>query len=334
MRLFYPSPFTPDIPDGISAIFVDEKDSVKKTASGSLNAYQGWFKPALFGSDNKYFIHAMIQDRDAFVQRAYYRGPLQKKIFSILEGPSVTENKSWTLSFYFGPKEEGAMARVDSRLEQTLDYSGILAPISKIMLSFLKFLHKYLGNYGLAIILLTLLIRLSMFPFTMGGEKSSKQRAEMAKKMKYIEKKYKHDKEALSRAKAELIRKHGLPGLGACLPLLLQLPVFWALNRLLSSSIEFYQAPFFWWITDLSARDPYYVLPVCMVLVMLFQASIAEKSQRTLLIGVALFFGAITVNFAAGLALYIVVSVLLGVLQTIIQKKMKASRNGNVTVIR
>lgn len=334
MRLFYPSPFTPNIPKGISAVFVNEKGSVKKAASGSLKKHQGWFRPAMFGSDNKYFIHAMIQDRDAFVQRAYYRGPSQKKIFSILEGPLVTENTSWTLSFYFGPKEEGAMARVDSRLEQTLDYSGLLAPVSKIMLSILKFFYKYIGNYGLAIILLTFLIRLSMFPFTMGAEKSAQKSAEMKKKMKYIEQKYKHNKEALSAAKAELIRKHGLPGLGSCLPMLLQLPIFWALNRVLSSSIEFYQAPFFGWITDLSAKDPYYVLPVCMVLVMLFQASIADKNMRVMLIGFALFFGALTANFAAGLALYIVVSVLLGVLQTVIQKKMKASRDGNVTVIR
>jgi len=333
-RLFYPSPLTPDIPNGPSAIFVNEKGSVKKTAGGSLDVHKGWFKPAMFGTDNKYFIHAMIQDPDAFVQRAYYRGASKEKVFSILETPTVTEDTSWTLSFYFGPKEEGAMARVDSRLEQTLEYSGILAPISKILLAFLKFLHKHLGNYGLAIILLTMLIRLLMFPFTMGAEKGKKQRDEMQKKIKYLEQKYKHDRETLARAKAELIRKHGMPGLGACLPLLIQIPIFFALSRVLSSSIEFYQAPFFLWITDLSAKDPYYVLPVCMTITMLLQASVAEKSQRVIFIVMALVFGAFTASLAAGLALYIMISVLLGVLQTMVQRKMKASHDGQVTITR
>jgi len=334
VRLFYPSPLTPDIPNGPSAVFVNEKGSVQKTAGGSLDMHKGWFKPALFGSDNKYFIHAMIQDQDAFVQRAYYRGASKEKIFSILEGPTVTESTSWTLSFYFGPKEEGAMARVDSRLEQTLEYAGILAPISKILLAFLKFLHKHFGNYGLAIILLTILIRLLMFPFTMGAEKGKKKQNEMQKKMKYLEQKYKHDRETLARAKGEVIRKHGMPGLGACLPLLLQLPIFFALSRVLSSSIEFYQAPFFLWITDLSAKDPYYVLPVCMTITMLLQASVAEKSHRVIFIVMALAFGAFTANLAAGLALYIMISVLLGVLQTMVQRKMKASHDGQVTITR
>ncbi len=322
-RIFFPSPFTPEIPGTPSAVVVNEKGSVERKPGGKLDAQTGWFNPELFGGDSKYFLNVMVEDADKFVQRAYYRAPSDKKLFSILEGPNVQKPTSWTVSFYFGPKEEGAMARVDERLEQTLEYSGLLAPIAKFLLWFLKLLKEYVGNYGLAIIILTLLIRLFLLPFTMRAEEGMKKRLELQKKLKYVEQKYKNDKETLNRTKAELIRKHGMPGVGGCLPLLLQVPVFFALSRVLSSSIEFYKAPFVFWIHDLSAKDPYYVLPVLLVLAMLAQALTGEKSQRFMVVAMALVLGAFVANLAAGLALYIMMSSLLGVLQTTIQKRWK-----------
>jgi len=301
LRVFYPSPFNSEIPGGPSSIVANEKGAVEKIAGRSINASKGWFQPAMFGGDNKYFIHTMIEDRNAFVQRAYYRDSSPEKIFSILEGPTVDKASSWILSFYFGPKEEIAMARVDDRLEQTLEYAGWLAPLAKLLLRFLKFLYLYIGNYGWAIIILTILMKLCLLPFTMRAEKGMKKNAEYKKKLKYVEQKYKHDKEMLTRAKADLMRKHGLPGLGGCLPLLLQIPLFFALSRVLTSSIEFYKAPFGLWITDLSAKDPYYVLPLFMVIAMLFQAAVSDKSQRFMFIGMA---------FAVGSGIIMVLSYL------------------------
>lgn len=326
VRIFYPSPFNPEIQGGISSVVVNEKGAVERIDSTKLDLHKGWFQPAMFGSDNKYFLNTMISDSDLFVRRAYYRESSGAKLFSILEGPTINESTSWTISFYFGPKEEVAMARVDERLEQTLEYSGLLAPISKFLLSLLKFFYKYVGNYGLAIILLTLLIRLLLLPFTMRAEQGVKKSRELQKKMKYVEQKYKHDRETLNRVKADLVRKHGVPGLGGCLPLLLQIPIFFALSRVLSSSIELYRAPFFCWITDLSVKDPYYVLPMLMVVAMLFQAAVAEKGQRFMFIAMALVMGAFFANLSAGLGLYLMMSTALGVAQTAIQKKFKASK--------
>lgn len=145
------------------------------------------------------------------------------------------------------------------------------------------------------------------------------------KKLKYLEQKYKNDKETLSRMKAELIRKNGMGGLGGCLPVFFQMPVFFALSRMLTGSIEFYQEPFGFWITDLSAKDPYFVLPALMVVSMLLQAFTGDKSQRFMFVAIAFVFGAFLANLSAGLVLYIAVSTLLGVLQTVVQRKLKAA---------
>ncbi|MFC1841727.1 YidC/Oxa1 family insertase periplasmic-domain containing protein, partial [Candidatus Dependentiae bacterium] len=330
-RLFFPAPVMPALGknDQMAAVVINEKGNMDRTLRGSLNDLQGWRMPRLFGADNKYFAHAMIDDPEQFAQRAYYKVIGENKMFSILEGPQEKEKKSWTTSFYFGPKEEQALVAVDKRLVKFIEYSGWFAPIanpiSKLLMLILRFLYKYLKNYGWAIIILTLIIRLIMLPFTIKAEKSMKQRLEFQKKLEYLQKKYKHDKSALARERAELIKKHGMPGLGGCLPLLFQLPIFIALSNLLRSSIELYKAPFILWIKDLSAPDPYYVLPILMSVSMLAQAFTADPKSRFMMIAMALVIGPLFASMPAGLGLYIVASVGLGVLQTFLVKKLKTT---------
>ncbi len=327
-RIFYPSPLMPDIKyDAVSALVSNVTGSIDKIAAKKVNLQEGWWAPSTFGSENKYFTHALIADPDGFVERAYYTMTPEDRLISILEGQSVqdAQTHSWSVSFYCGPKDAQAMAPVDEQLEQTLDYSGILAPLSKLLLKLLNFLYDYVHNYGLAIILLTLLIKLVMLPFTLRGERSMRQSTDISKKMQHLQRKYKNDPERLRLEQAELIRKHGMPQLAGCLPMLAQIPIFIALSRVLSNSIELYQAPFFGWITDLSAPDPYYILPIIIVLSMLAQAMTGDEKQRMMMLSMALVFGAISANFASGLVLYICSSTLLGVLQTTAQKKLKVA---------
>jgi len=267
-RIFFPSPFMHDVQEAPSSVIETEGGKIEKTSGGRLKKQDGWHNPQLFGAENKYFTHVMVGDRDKFAQRTYYRAPSKEKIFAILEGPIVTKKTRWTVSFYVGPKEEQAMALVDPRLEQTLGYAGLLAPISKVLLSLLNYIYKYVHNYGWAIIILTLFVRLLLLPFTYKSGLGGKKQGDLQKKLKYVEQKYKHDREALAREKMALMKKHAMPGLGGCLPLLLQFPLFIALSAVLRSSIEFYRAPFLIW-SDLSAKDPYYILPLLMAGVML-----------------------------------------------------------------
>jgi YidC/Oxa1 family membrane protein insertase len=145
----------------------------------------------------------------------------------------------------------------------------------------------------------------------------------MQKKLAYIEQKYKHDPERLRKEKAELISKHGMPGLGGCLPLFAQLPIFFALSRVLTNSLELYKAPFLW-VCDLSAPDPYYILPIVIALSMIFQGlSSGEGKQQFISLAMALVFGAFSARFSAGLCLYIIVGTLFFAIQTFLQEKMK-----------
>lgn len=317
-RVFFPAPLMPDLKetDVISSIVIDQTDVFTKKQVAQLDVHRGWFKPTLFGADNRYFIHSLINDSHHFAQRSYYKLEERTRLFSVLEGPSVTEKTSWTLSFYFGPKELDALAAVDVRLEKTLDYSGILSSLAKLMLYILNWFYKYLHNYGLAIIALTLLIQICLLPVALrnGEEKFKKQQADYQRQMAYIEQRFAGQPEKLLAERTELIRKNGLPGLGCLLPMLLQLPLFFALSRVLSSSFELYQASMLW-IPDLSLRDPYYILPILLVLIMLAQDMKGDPQQRMTKIVMAFVFGAITTSFAAGLTLYILMGRVFGFVQ-------------------
>ena len=307
-RVIFAAPLMPDLKESdiISSIVIDQAHAFEKKQVGQLDTMRGWFNPAFFGTDNRYFIHALVADSNHFAERAYYKLENQTRLFSVLEGPTVTEKTSWQLSFYFGPKELEAIAAVDTRLEKTLDYSGVFSSLAKLMLNLLKWFYKYLHNYGLAIIALTLLIQILLLPISLRNneEKFKKQQMEYQRQLAYIEQRFKGNPEQLLAERTELIRKNGLPGLGCLLPLLIQLPLFFALSRVLSSSFELYQAPMLW-IPDLSQRDPYFILPIVLTLTMLLQDTKGDAQQRMSKIVMALVFGALTASFSAGLTLYI-----------------------------
>ena len=319
-RILFPAPFMSDLKDTdiISSILIDQAHVFAKKSVAQLDVHQGWFKPGLFGADNRYFIHALIEDGDEFTQRAYYKLEDRTRLFSILEGPSVAGKTTWQLSFYFGPKELKAIASVDTRLEETLDYSGVFSSLAKLMLYLLNWLYTYLHNYGLAIIALTLLIQILLLPLSLRNneEKFRKQHMEYQRQLAYIEQRFKDRPEQLLAERTELIRKHGLPGFGCLLPLLIQVPIFLALSRVLSSSFELYQAPMLW-IPDLSLRDPYYILPILVTITtMLMQDTKGDPQQKMSKTVMALAFGALAAGVSAGLALYFCASRIFGFIQS------------------
>lgn len=322
-RIIFPSPFVKEIveQDKYAAITTNEQGVVTVEKNLTKLEDAGWFEPSLFGTADKYFVHAMVKDESDFAERGYFNQVGSEHVTTFLEGPSINQETTWHLSFYFGPKTEDSMRPVDPRLEKTLDYAGWLTPISQALLKLMKFLHTYLRNYGLVIIAVTALLKLVLLPFTIKGDKKAKEHAEFQRKMAYIQKRYKDDKEMLQKEQAALIEKYGLPGLSGCLPILIQLPIFFALNPILNSSFDLYKAPFLW-VPDLSARDPYFILPICIVLCMVTQALTLEKQGRMPALAMALVIAAVSINFSAGLSLYIFISALLGLLQSNIQKRM------------
>ncbi len=312
-RIFYPAPIMPELKEqqAIAGDVLFGADTFKKELRDSIKPDNYWVKPTLFGAENKYFVHALVGDAHGFAQRAYYKLIDAKQLQAIVEGPVIDTEKNWNLSFYVGPKESSAMKPVSENLEYTLDYSGIWAPISRILLMLLNWINDFVHNYGWAIIILTVLMKLLLMPFSMRAKQSLKGRSEMQKRLQYIQQKYKDNPQAKAEAQSEFMRKHGL-GLGGCLPMLLQIPIFLGLSRVLSSSIELYQSSFLW-IKDLSAPDPYYILPVFVLLGIVRSAFNADAQQRLPLLAMALVFGAVSATLPSGLVLYIAIGAILNI---------------------
>lgn len=330
-RVFFPTPLLQSASrsEHIAGLVEERNQSiVKYRQSRQLNTLMEnyWETPSLIGIEDRYFAHALYNDNNNFIQRGYFKVD-SGLLLAIVEGPEVTTQTTWKLSFFVGPKEHKALVAADPRLEELLDY-GWLGMLAKPMLAFMKWINSYIHNFGFAIIIFTLLIRLLLLPLTLRGAKSGEKARELQKKIQYIKQKYKDDREAFEREQAELMQKYGMAGLGGllgggCLPVILQMPIFFAMNRVLTSSIELYQAPFLW-ISDLSGQDPFYILPLLVALSMLITTlSMADTQQRVSGFVMAALFGAFSVGFSAGLSLYICVSTLIGALQMYLQKMFK-----------
>ncbi len=322
VRVMWPSPLLKGLGEDevINGVMINQKDSFVRIPEKKIVS-DFYPSPVMFGTEDKYFAFACIKDAQHFVQRAYYKN-VNNRLLSLLEGPTITKETTWKLSFYFGPKEAASMVLVDKRLEKVFDY-GLFSFITKPLLKLLDLVDGVVHNYGIAILLVTLLLKLLLLPFTWSGPKKMKRVEEFQRKMEYLNQKFKHDKQALEAARAEMVQKEGLP-IAGCLPLLLQLPFLMALQSGLSNSLELYRAPFILWIKDLSVADPYYILPLLVVILFLMGGFMNQKGKSakqnigSFLMGLVFF--AFTANLSAGLSLCILANIGLHTLQTEIQK--------------
>lgn len=326
-RIVWPSPYLDEIKneDLFNAVSFNKIGKFVKTSSKKLDERWVLLDPEMFGSENKYFVHSMVTDIDNFTYRAYYK-VMGNRLLSFLEAKPVTKKTTWKVSYYLGPKELKTIMPVAPRLEKTLDY-GFFSPLAKLMLYLLNLINKYVNNYGFAILFITLLLKLCLLPFTFRGEQKMKKMQEYQKRLVYLKQKYKNDPQGLARAQEELIQTHGLPGMGGCLPLFLQMPFFAGLYSALSNSIELHHAPFIFWIKDLSMPDPYKILPLCIALSVLLSSLASQQKNagfKQVLISLALatFLGAWTASMAAGLALFIFANAFLHFVQTKTQRAL------------
>ncbi len=325
-RIFIPTPLLAALGDRnvISAFVWGASEKLEKIVPNQVTG-SAWAAPQIFGLQNRYFAFGLIKDENKFARRAYFKHSPNGQLAAILEGPEVATKTTWHLSFYLGPKESTAFAAVDTRLDGLLEY-GWFSFIAKGLMFVLNYINDYVHNYGWSIILLTLLLNLLLLPFTWKTDMKASDTTEYARKMKYIESRYANDPERLREEKLELIKKFGaFPGLSGCLPMLLQLPIFFGLGSALRSSFELYQAPFVFWLKDLSAQDPYYILPILLgASIFLSVASNAKTARQTALYFVFILLSVgLMMNLPSGLSLYLVVSGGLRMLQSKVAKKFK-----------
>jgi YidC/Oxa1 family membrane protein insertase len=222
-------------------------------------------------------------------------------------------------SVYAGPKEINELKAAGVRLEEAIDY-GWFTVIAIPILYALKFFYKVVRNYGVAIIILTVFIKLILHPINKKSMKSMKQMQALQPKLKELQTKFKEDRNRLNVETMQLFRTHKVNPMSGCLPMLLQFPIYIALYKVLWNSIELYRAPFFWFYKDLSAPDPYLITPILLGIGMLLQQKLtpsasADPAQKKMMMMMPLMFCVFMLFLPVGLVIYILVNTAMSVVQ-------------------
>lgn len=273
------------------------------------------------GYADKYFLSAVISKGGSIGSAAIEKAG-GTYLDTVMTSPSITLNPGQAgvvaYRLFFGPKDLDILKAQGVGLEQSLDL-GWFAPLAKPLLYTLKFFNKYTHNYGIAIIIITVIIKILFFPLTHKSYKSMKDMQKLQPKMAEVKEKFKDDRDAMNKAVMELYRTHKVNPLGGCLPMMVQIPVFFALYKALMFSIELRHAPFMFWITDLSARDPYYVTPIIMGATMFIQQKMTPSSmdpmQAKMMLALPVVFTFMFLNFPSGLVIYWLVNNILTIAQ-------------------
>lgn len=283
---------------------------VKRETIGSADTGEGSVK--WFGLDFNYHLFAMVlPDRQTMNFRSFESG--------LVEFDLAKPVNTFEASIIYAQKDYDVLHTLGDKLDLSVDF-GIFGILAVPILRGLQFFHKYFPNYGVAIILLTLVIRLITFPLQYKSFKSMKKMQKVQPEIAKLREKFKDDPSRLQKETMELFKRAGANPLGGCLPLVLQMPVFFAFYQVLYNAVELVGAPFLGWIADLSIKDPYYILPVLMGAAMFMQqkltpTTVADPTQKKVMAFMPLIFGFIMKDLPAGLVLYIFISTLFGMAQ-------------------
>jgi YidC/Oxa1 family membrane protein insertase len=283
-----------------------------------------------------HFVSAWLPANGA--KREFYAEALGQNLYRtgviIPEGQlKPGESTSFTVPMYAGPQEQKTLTALAPGLDFVVDY-GWLTPISAPIFWALQKIHGVVGNWGWAIVILTMLIKLMFFPLSAKSYQSMAQMRGLAPKLQRLKETFGDDRQKLHQAMMDLYKTEKVNPLGGCLPVVVQIPVFIALYWALLGSVEMRQAPFIGWIHDLSTPDPYYVLPIIMGLTMILQTRLnptpPDPMQAKVMMIMPVAFSVFFFFFPAGLVLYWVVNNILSISQQwVITRKYEATQAGN-----
>jgi len=213
----------------------------------------------------------------------------------------------YSYEFYLGPKVIALLKELNVGAEKAVRY-GWFSPIAKILLRFVNLTHKVTKNYGADIIIISVLLKILFWPLTRKSYVSMKEMQKVQPEMAMLREKYKGDKARLNREMMDLYKRRKVNPLGGCLPMLVQIPIFFALYWALMGSIELRHAAFILWIRDLSYRDPIYVSPILMGVSMLWQQKMTptagDPRQAKMMMFMPIIFTFLFLTFPAGLVIY------------------------------
>lgn len=270
------------------------------------------------GLEQFYFVQTVIPEKPVG-ECTFLRGPAAGALATALKLP-VDRALDSRFTLFIGPKELDLLKSYDRHLDQAIDYGPItryFAFFAQILMRLMRWFQAYVVNWGVAIVLLTLTVKAVLLPLTLKSMQSMNEMRKLQPEIEKLRERYKDDKEQLNLAVMKMYQEHKVNPLGGCLPLLLQMPVFFSLWAALQNSVELYREPFLW-IHDLSLHDPIYVLPLVMggsmFLMQKLSPQPADSTQAKMLLYIMpVFFTFIMFQLPAGLALYSVVNNLLSI---------------------
>jgi YidC/Oxa1 family membrane protein insertase len=272
------------------------------------------------GLEQFYFVSAVLPEKPAG-ECVFRRGPAAGALSAALRLP-VERELDTRFTLFLGPKETELLKAQGRSLDEAIDYGPVtryFAFFAQILMKLMRWFQRFVGNWGIAIVLLTVTVKLVLLPLTLKSLQSMNEMRKLQPEMEKLRQKHKDDKEQLNLAVMKLYQEHKVNPLGGCLPLLLQMPVFFSLWGALQTSVELYREPFLW-IRDLSLHDPIYVLPLVMGGSMFLMQKIspqpADSTQAKMLLWfMPIFFTFIMFQLPAGLALYSLVNNVLSIVQ-------------------
>ncbi len=311
-----------------------KRDDLIDDGKHEFTAQRGWM-----GTIEHHFLSAVVPTPD--VDYKYDIGVsgnvatssvIRRSLRAIAPGSSET----FATTLFVGPKLQEQLEEIDKSLKLTVDY-GWLTIISQPLFWLLSVVYGFVRNWGVAIIIVTFLIKLAFYKLTESSGRSMAKMRQIQPRMKALQDRYKDDKQGLSQAMMELYKREKVNPAAGCLPILIQMPFFLAFYWVLLESVEMRQAPFALWITDLSTRDPYFILPLIMGVAMFGQQKLnpapADPVQAKVMQIMPVMFTVFFAFFPSGLVLYWVTNTLLSIAQQwkvnkVVEAESKAQKGG------
>jgi YidC/Oxa1 family membrane protein insertase len=276
--------------------------------------------------ENRYFLAALMPSMTHF-EPAQVAAPATLTLTAKPVLLPARGTFSWEIPYFLGPKSHDVLAAYGVGLEKSIDY-GVLRDIGRPVFSSLERLHRLTGNWGWAIILLTVALQLLLAPLTYKSLKAAASMRRVQPEIAKLQARYKDDPTKLNGEMMALYKREGANPLGGCLPMLLQMPLFYALYRVLNTSWELHGAGWIFWIKDLSSKDPSYVLPIIMGGLMFLQSKLnppaGDPAQQQMMMFMPLIFTVMFAQASAGLVLYWLMNSLFS---TVLQVTMKNRLN-------
>ncbi|MGB2591948.1 MAG: membrane protein insertase YidC [Candidatus Acidiferrum sp.] len=288
------------------------------------------------GIEDRYFVAAFLPMKEpapGAIETRYWKVERTIQVEGkdaqepVSEVAATTQGQTLAMRVYVGPKDYDILKQLKPPLHALVNF-GWLEIIADPLFHGLKWIHNYVPNWGWAIVVLTLVINMLLFPLRISSYKTTLKMQRVAPEIKQIQDRYKKykmndpKKQEMNKEVMAVYSREGINPVGGCIPQLLQMPIWYGLYRALQGTIELRHAPWFWWITDLSAKDPYYILPVLMGVSMYLSSKMTpvpstdpqqQKMMKIMPIGMAGLF--MVIPYPSGLAVYILTSGVVGIAQ-------------------